>query len=179
LGRGDRRAAQGSARARCPRRGRRERLDRRARFKIASARPPVEHVAPLPGPQSLPHPSPQRLTQQRLTGFGPWNRRHRGIAQRLTGRRLTLSVVPRRLVVGTSYRQATPPPAARVLRRPGREEAPEPLPAGDVHAVVRHGWLQSLLPVLPGLGHLATTMPPPAVGSGTGCLASASSPSPT
>jgi GNAT superfamily N-acetyltransferase len=33
--------------------GRRERLDRRARFEIASARHPVEHVAPLFVPQSV------------------------------------------------------------------------------------------------------------------------------
>ena len=49
--------------------GRRERLDRRARFEIASARHAVEHVAPLFVPQSLPHPSPQRLMQQRLMGL--------------------------------------------------------------------------------------------------------------
>jgi hypothetical protein len=74
---------------------------------------PVEHVAPLLVPQSLPHPSPQRLTQQRLTGFGPWNRLHRGVPQRLTGRRLTLSVVPRRLVVGTpACPQSTPTASA-------------------------------------------------------------------
>ena len=45
-------------------------------------------------------------------------------------------------------------PLERVLRRPDREEAAQPLPAGDAGALVRDGRLQPRLPVLPELGHL-------------------------
>ena len=45
-------------------------------------------------------------------------------------------------------------PVERLLRRPHREEAAEPLPARLVGAVVRHRGLQPRLPVLPELGHL-------------------------
>ena len=42
----------------------------------------------------------------------------------------------------------------RLLHRPHREEAPEPLPAGHARALLRHRGLQPLLPLLPELGHL-------------------------
>ena len=42
----------------------------------------------------------------------------------------------------------------RVLRRPDREEAAEPLPARHAGPLVRHGRLQPRLQVLPELGHL-------------------------
>src|ERR1017187_153187 len=42
----------------------------------------------------------------------------------------------------------------RLLRRPNREEAPEPLPPGLVGSLFRHGRMQPRLPVLPELGHL-------------------------
>ena len=45
-------------------------------------------------------------------------------------------------------------PVERVLRRPDREEAAQPLPARQRGAVVRHRRLQPRLPVLPELGHL-------------------------
>ena len=45
-------------------------------------------------------------------------------------------------------------PFERLLRRSGREEAAQPLPARVVGAVVRHRRLQPRLPVLPELGHL-------------------------
>ena len=45
-------------------------------------------------------------------------------------------------------------PVERVLRRPDREEAAQPLPARHVGALVRHRRLQPRLPVLPELGHL-------------------------
>ncbi len=45
-------------------------------------------------------------------------------------------------------------PLDRLLRRPDREEAAEPFPAGLLGAVVRHGRLQSRLRLLPELGHL-------------------------
>ena len=45
-------------------------------------------------------------------------------------------------------------PLERLLRRPDREEAAEPLPARLVGAVVRHRRLQPRVPLLPELGHL-------------------------
>ena len=45
-------------------------------------------------------------------------------------------------------------PLDRLLRRSDREEAAQPLPAGLVGAVVRHGRLQPRLRLLPELGHL-------------------------
>ena len=45
-------------------------------------------------------------------------------------------------------------PLERLLHRPDREEAAEPLPARHVGAVVRHRRLQPGLPLLPELGHL-------------------------
>ena len=44
----------------------------------------------------------------------------------------------------------------RVLRRPDREEAAQPLPAGHAGALVRHRRLQPRLQLLPELGHLAS-----------------------
>src|SRR2546428_14140185 len=44
-------------------------------------------------------------------------------------------------------------PLERLLRGPDREEAPEPLPARDADPVLRDGGVQSLLQVLPELGH--------------------------
>ena len=41
----------------------------------------------------------------------------------------------------------------RLLHRPHREEAAQPLSAGHARALVRHGRLQPRLPVLPELGH--------------------------
>src|ERR687888_599304 len=45
-------------------------------------------------------------------------------------------------------------PLERLLRRPDREEAAEPLPARKLRPLLRDGGLQPLLPVLPELGHL-------------------------
>ena len=44
-------------------------------------------------------------------------------------------------------------PLQRLLHRPDREEAAEPLPARHARALVRHGRLQPGLQVLPELGH--------------------------
>ena len=53
-------------------------------------------------------------------------------------------------------------PLVRLLHRPDREEAAQPLPARHAGAVVRHGRLQPDLQVLPELGHLqgARVRPP-------------------
>ena len=47
-------------------------------------------------------------------------------------------------------------PFLGLLRRPDREEAAQPLPAGHARALVRHRRLQPRLQVLPELGHLAS-----------------------
>src|SRR3989442_1238517 len=44
-------------------------------------------------------------------------------------------------------------PLERLLRGSDREEAPQPLPPGDADPVLRDGGVQSLLQVLPELGH--------------------------
>ena len=53
-------------------------------------------------------------------------------------------------------------PVERVLHRPDREEAAEPLPPGDADPVVRDGGMQPVLPILPKLGHLQVARDRPA-----------------
>src|SRR5256886_1384636 len=57
-------------------------------------------------------------------------------------------------------------PLLRVLHRPGREEAAQPLLSGDQHPVLRHRGLQPGVQVLPELGHLEIARDGPPAGPG-------------
>src|SRR5687767_13941768 len=59
-----------------------------------------------------------------------------------------------------------PGPLLKLLRRPDREEAAQPFPAGHGGAVVQHRRLQPDLQVLPELGHLEGPAARPAAGRG-------------